>query len=1329
MSPLTYAWSGPNGFTATTQDVSIDPATFLNNGIYTVTVTNSRNCSSTLSVDALSKPNAGIDQNACQGGAVTLTGSNSTSGTWSALGSNPSGATLGSTTNGVVSVDFDNSASGQYLFQYTNLTCSDTVQVSVLDIDAGADPMSVGCFSTGTGTLGAVTPAGFWSLDPTSAGTALITDPNNPNSTVTQFSVSGDYYFRWNISGCFGLVRMVVNENCVCVTTNNTLTPVNPLTYCGNSGPLLLDGVNASPSGGIYKWQYSLNNGVFSNASGTNNQEDYITPAHTVGVHRYRRIYETEMGTCLDTSNVIQFNVNLVPLAPSNLLVVSSPTCVGQVVNLSVTNTMGATYNWTASSSDAGLVASTTNATTLLPFFSGIYTVSVTQTINGCVSLAASAIAEVFSTPPAPTLANITIQNPSVCQSTNGRISFSGLIPNTEYFLNYSKNGNVLSVSLLTNISGTLILLNQGAGSYTDFSFTNTLGCSSFVFQGPINLIDPSAPSAPTDIAASPNPACSNSPVSLSVTNNPGAVYTWTASSPNAGLNNSTTNTNTMSALGGGFYTVFVTQTVAGCTSEAASLVISVDNSPPTPSALSVSTLNPTTCGGTNGRISISGYTALTVFYVTYSENNVVMTDTITSNASGIINILNLSVGSYTNFSISNFNNCLSSVYVGPVVLSDPSAPLVPANLMATPNPACLGTIINLSVNAAANTIFNWSSSSPNAGLGASTTNTITMNPTMIGSYTITVSRTVNGCTSPAVNMVVVVNATPSTPTAPTSMNPTLCGGTNGSITFTGYAPSTVFTLEYQKNAVAASANLVSNSTGAIVLSGQSAGTYSNIRVRSAAGCFSGIFAGPIVLVDPNSPPQPQMLTATPNSVCSGVLVNLSVTNNPGATYTWSASSANAGLVLSSLNSTTMTAAIAGNYTIHVVQTVAGCSSPSTSIQVVVNPAPPTPSSLTVSSANPTICAGNDGTINLSGLTANGLFTVNYTKNNIAQVANLSANGSGVVTITSLSAGMYSNFRLTNANGCQSGLYTGAVNLSDPNSPPAPANLQAISNPVCLGSIVALSVTNTPGASYTWTQSSNSAGLVNTSTNSTTMLATLAGTYTISVVQTIAGCTSSAANVVVVVSNNPTAITLSNLNGQNPITCNGNDGQITLNGLSSNSQFNLQYSKNNIPVNVVVNTNMSGVFIIGGLSAGQYTSFILSNAAGCQAVPVPGPINLVDPGAPAAPQGLTPITNPVCQGFTVGLSVNNAPNATYTWSASSAAAGLVQSASNATTMTALGAGIYTISVTQTINNCTSPPSILVINVDGSCFNPDINVTYKNISVTGNVSTNDAKFSA
>jgi len=1299
MSPLTYSWVGPNGFTATTQDVAINPATFLNNGTYTVTVTNSRNCSSTLSVDALSKPNAGSDQNACQGGSVTLTGSNPTSGTWTALASNPSGATLGGTTNGVVMVDFDNAASGQYFFQYTNLTCSDTVRVTVIEVDAGEDPISVGCFSTGTGTLGAITPGGFWSIDPSSVGSATITDPNNPNSTVTQFTVPGDYYFRWNIGACFDVVHMVVNENCTCVTTNNTLTPVNPATYCGNSGPLLLDGASATPLDGVYSWQYSLNNGVFSNASGTNNQEDYTTPAHTVGFHRYRRIYETEMGTCLDTSNVIQFTVNLIPLAPSNLLVVSSPSCMGQVVNLSVTNTVGATYNWTASSANAGLVTSTTNATTMLPLISGNYTVSVTQTINGCISPAATTIVEVYPTPPTPTLANITSQNPSVCQGNDGSITFSGLIPNTDYFLNYSKNGNVLSIDLLSDISGNLILSNQGAGSYSDFSFTNTLGCSSGVFMGPIILIDPSAPDAPTDLEASPNPACSNSPISLSVTNNPGAVYTWTASSPNAGLNNSTTNTNTMSALVGGFYTVFVTQTVAGCTSEAASLGISVDNSPPAPTAISVSSLNPTTCGGSNGRISISGYTALTVYYVTYSENNVVMTDTITSNASGIINIINLSAGSYTNFSISSFNNCLSSVYPGPVVLSDPSAPLVPANLMAIPNPACLGTIINLSVTAAANTTFNWSASSPNAGLGTSTTNTITMNPTMIGSYTITVSRTVNGCTSPSVNVTVVVNPTPPIITNISGSNPTSCNGIDGFITLSGSQNSTMYTVTYQKNSLPFSVNVTSNESGQIIITGLSSGDYSNFRLVNSSDCSSNVCACNVILTDPNAPLAPINLTANPNPVCAGTQVNLSVTNTPGAIYTWTASSINAGLVESENSSTTMLPNVASSYTVFVTQTFGGCTSTSAFILVVVNNGPATPTSASLTFTNPTICAGSDGTISLSGLVPDALYTLDYTKNNLPEVANLTANNVGVLTLIGLTAGNYSNFRLTNANGCQSGIYTGAVNLSDPNSPAAPANLQALPNPVCLGTSVALSVTNTPGASYTWTQSSALAGLVSTSTNSTTMLATLAGTYTISVVQTIAGCTSPASSVEVVVNDNPPAITLSNIIGQNPITCNGNDGQITLNSLPSNSQFNLQYSRNNIPVNVVVNTNMSGVFIISGLSAGQYTEFILSSAEGCQAVPVPGPINLVDPGAPAAPEGLTAMPNPVCQGFTVNLSVNNTPNATYFWSASSGAAGLVPSTTNNTTMTALSAGLYRISVTQTINNCTSPAAVIEVNVN------------------------------
>ncbi|CDK30311.1 immunoglobulin domain-containing protein [Candidatus Babela massiliensis] len=49
ISPYTYQWSGPNGFTATTQDITINNISASQAGTYTLTVTDSNGCSSTSS--------------------------------------------------------------------------------------------------------------------------------------------------------------------------------------------------------------------------------------------------------------------------------------------------------------------------------------------------------------------------------------------------------------------------------------------------------------------------------------------------------------------------------------------------------------------------------------------------------------------------------------------------------------------------------------------------------------------------------------------------------------------------------------------------------------------------------------------------------------------------------------------------------------------------------------------------------------------------------------------------------------------------------------------------------------------------------------------------------------------------------------------------------------------------------------------------------------------------------------------------------------------------------------------------------------------------------
>lgn len=1291
-SPLTYAWSGPLAYSSTTQDVAINPATQANAGLYTVTVSDSRGCTSTRSITTVAKPSAGIDQVGCRGLSSTITGTGPVSGIWSPLPANPSGSTLGTTNNGIASVSFDGTAIGNYRFIYSIPGCSDTMNINILTPNAGDDPAAVGCFSSGTATM-AATGVGLWTLGSGSAGTLNIANPTSPTTNVSGFSAPGTYFLEWTVGGCKDVAQIVVNNNCTCTITNNLLQPIVPATYCGNSGVITIDGGVPNPAGGSYNWQYSINNGPYVSASGANISEDYTTPNHTVGSHRYRRIYTlTGSPICFDTTNIVLFTVNAIPNSPTNLTAEPNPVCLGNTVTLSVTNNPGATYAWTASGSNAGLVANATNSTTMTPLAVGNYFVSVTQTVNGCTSSAAVATVTVSNTPPTPSMASITATNPTTCNGTNGSLAFTGLQPSSNFTLSYFKNSVQLFAFLTSNSSGTATLNNQTAGSYTNLSLSNSSGCASGVFAGPVTLTDPTLPPAPSNLQATPNPTCANVAVNLSVTNNPGAIYTWTVSSPNGGLIPSTTNTATMIPTMSGFYNVDVTQRVAGCTSIPASIGISINNTPPTPTALTVSRTNPTTCSAANGIISLSGLPSLTAFDIKYTLNSNIITVNITTNASGVAIITGLVSGSYSNFSITNISGCTSGVYAGPVLLTDPSTPAAPANLTGVPNPVCLGSSVNLSVTNTSGAVYTWTASPAGAGLAPGTASTKVMTPSTTGVFGVSVTQTISGCTSLPSTINITVNPTPPAPSAGTvtSTNPNACSAANGSISLSGYIANTAYTLNYSKNGTPFSVSITSNASGVIILGSQTAGIFSAFSVRNATNCTSGVFAGPVNLIDPNAPPAPAGLTAVPNPVCQNITVNLSVTNNLGAVYTWSASSTSAGLVASTTNSTTMVPTVGGSYTLSVTQTVAGCISPAASVVVVVNNAPATPTAADLTFTNPSVCAGADGSISLSGLTANGVFTINYTRNGNPLTANVTANGSGVATITGLNSGNYSGFRVKNASGCSSGTYTGTISLSDPGSPASPANLTASPNPVCLGELVTLSVTNNPGAVYTWSASSPNAGLIMSTTNTTTMLATVAATYNISVFQTLAGCTSSTSNISVVVNGIPPTLSAASVSGSDPITCGGSDGLIVFSGLPNNTNYTLKYSRNSVLVTTSLTTNSSGVASVTGLSAGSYTNFSLIGTGGCESSPYAGPVLLSDPGSPAAPTGLNAQPNPVCFGNIINLSVDNNPSAIYTWTASSLQAGLVASTTSATTMIALTAGNYVISVTQTVGGCVSP---------------------------------------
>ncbi|MBK8701460.1 MAG: cadherin-like domain-containing protein [Saprospiraceae bacterium] len=753
-SPFTFQWSGPNGYNGTSEDVNIVPANFATNGgTYQVIVTDKLSCKDTLYIDAYPKPSGGNDVLICGPSQVTLTGTNPTSGNWSASGANPAGSVIGSTNNGEVNIDFSSAADGIHTYYYTAGTCSDTVAITKSFADAGPDPAPVECFASGFAGMSAV-GVGSWSLAQGSAGTAFIETANSPTTNVSQFSVAGNYFMVWSSTGCSDTVLVTVGSNCSgCPINNNLITPPSITSYCGSSGPVTILGNTANPSPGFYHWEYSINNGVFSDAPGVFNTEDYTSPSFGAGNHTFRRIYtKTEAPACSDTSVSVSFMVTENPNAPSGLSANPNPSCLGNIVGLSVNNETG-TFNWTASSPEAGLTSSTTNSTTMMPVSAGLYTISVTRTDLGCTSAPSTVNVNVIDTPPTP--GDVSYADPTSCGGNQGSITIGGLAATTTYTVNYFKNGIPVSVNLTSNGSGDLTIINLESGNYTNISLASGI-CISGEYSGPVTLIDPNAPAAPQGISATEVAICANTTTTVSVTNTPNAVYTWASSNPAVLALQSPSNSNSATFIGlmDGNVVVSVTQSVGVCTSPPATIDIVVFPASPTPSTLVGN--NPTICEGSDGSISISGLPANTTYSLYYQRNGWDMLANITSNGAGVAILNSLIAAEYTNFELTNAFNCVSDAFAGPVTLVDPSA-VAPIGLAANPNPACTGSTVNLSLQFVPGAAYSWSASAPEAGLGSSMSNSVTMIPDQEGVYTISVIQTVAGCVSPPAEITVYV--------------------------------------------------------------------------------------------------------------------------------------------------------------------------------------------------------------------------------------------------------------------------------------------------------------------------------------------------------------------------------------------------------------------------------------------------------------------------------------------------------------------------------------------------------------------------------------------
>ncbi|MBS1743321.1 MAG: gliding motility-associated C-terminal domain-containing protein [Bacteroidetes bacterium] len=698
-----------------------------------------------------------------------------------------------------------------------------------------------------------------------------------------------------------------------------------------------------------------------------------------------------------------------------------------------------------------------------------------------------------------------------------------------------------------TNATG--IFNNLAAGTYA-VTFTNAAGCSGTAANIVVNPGPGLTASAPSTTATSCLGANNGS---VTVTPTVAGTYTYVITPPPAS-GPATNATGTFNNLAAGTYSVTFTN-AAGCAGTVSNIVVN-----PGPGLSSNNSSTATTClGATDGTATAAPVVAGTY---TYTITPAPVTGPAT-NATGTFS--NLADGAYS--------------------------------ITFTNNLGCSG-IANITVNAGAAITAN-SSPNPATSCNGASDGSVTITPTIPGTYTYTITpapvsgpasnstgvfanlaagvysvsfSNALGCTGTVAN--ININPGPAL-TANTSPVGTSCPGVdNGSITITPtVAGAYSFTIT-----PAPVTGPATNTTG--IFNNLAAGTYS-ILFSNALGCSNTV--SNIVVTQGTAPTGNASTTATScPTVDDGTITITPVPAGTGGPYTFTITGPSGTFTQNGALSTTFTNLAAGTYTATFVSSSSGCTGTVTSPVITAGPY----LTSTFIPVNPPCANINDGSI-----------SVTATGSAVAPFTVILTGPGGPYTVTSanpvfsnLAPGTY-NYSFTDANGCTG---TGGPITLTTHTPLAIA--VSMTEPLCFGNANGvISLTASGGlAPYQYAQSPftnfQSSGTFNNLPQ---------GTYTFRV-QDAAGCIKDTT----VTLNQPTLLTANAVATAG--TCNGNDGQILVTG--NNGTPNYSYSLDG------TSFQSSNTFIVSGASGtgAPFGNITVQDNNGCLAVAPLVNVTLID---------------------------------------------------------------------------------------------------------------------
>jgi gliding motility-associated-like protein len=477
------------------------------------------------------------------------------------------------------------------------------------------------------------------------------------------------------------------------------------------------------------------------------------------------------------------------------------------------------------------------------------------------------------------------------------------------------------------------------------------------------------------------------------------------------------------------------------------------------------------------------------------------------------------------------FNGCPGTpVHYIITVNPKPATPVLSSN-----SPVCQNYTLTLTTPTIPGASYLWTG--PN-GFTSNLQNPIINNVQLAAAGQYSLVITVNGCSSDAGTVNVIILPTPAAPVA--TNNGPLCAGNTLILTANTIAGATYswtgpnsFTSSLQNPSIA---NITTAGGGVYAVT------------VTVDGCTSA--AGTITVVVNAIPAAPVVTTNGP--VCEGSAINLSVNNIPGTTYTWTGPN-------------------------NFFSNLPNPTGPPTSVTIMVNQTPINP----VASSNSPACIGYPIVLSVSTFAGavyqwtgpNG-FSSNL-QNPIINIASATNAGTYTVSIT--------------APGCSVTTSTSTVVVVK-QTPVAPTT--SSNSPVCVGDNLNLTASNVAGAIYSWVGPNGfTSALRNPVINNASVAAS--GAYSVTV--TVDGCTSAATTTNVVISVPKVAFA-----GNNQVVC-ANNPIITLAGTITNDNTGIWISGGTGTFSPS-NTSLSATYTpsVADITAGNITLTLSSvNNGGC----------------------------------------------------------------------------------------------------------------------------------